>query len=74
MCILNVSKYCCPSTLASRVLLWCYSFEQNLECVVRPLVTENSDLQSKNQTKDRELVEARQQLREKVNVKQTCGS
>ena len=42
-------------------------FEQNLECVLRDLVTENADLQSRNQTKDRELAEAQQQLREKVS-------
>ena len=41
--------------------------EQNLECVLRDLVTENADLQSRNQTKDRKLVEAQQQLREIVN-------
>ena len=31
-------------------------------------MTENADLQSRNHTKDRELAEAQQQLREKVNV------
>ena len=41
--------------------------EQNLECVLRDLVTENADLQSRNQTKDRKLAEAQQQLREIVN-------
>ena len=44
--------------------LW---FEQNLECVLRDLVTEIADLQSRNQTKDRELAEAQQKLREKVS-------
>ena len=32
-------------------------------------MTENSDLQSRNLTKDRELAEAQQQLREKVNIR-----
>ena len=40
---------------------------QNLECVLRDLVTENADLRSRNQTKDRELAKAQQQLREKVS-------
>ena len=39
-----------------------------MECVLRDLVTENADLHSKNQTKDRELAEAQQQLREKVSL------
>ena len=39
-------------------------YEQNLECVFRDLVTENTDLQSRML---RELAEAQQQLREKVN-------
>ena len=39
---------------------------QNLECVLRDLVTKNADLQFTNQTKDREIAEAQQQLREKV--------
>ena len=39
-----------------------------MECVLRDLVTENADLQSRNQTKDRELAEAQQQLREKVSL------
>ena len=30
-------------------------------------MTENADLQSRNQTKDRDLAEAQQQLREKVS-------
>ena len=33
-------------------------------------MTENADLQSRNQTKDRELAEAQQQLREKVSFDQ----
>ena len=37
-----------------------------MECVLQDLVTENADLQSKNLTKDRELADAQQQLREKV--------
>ena len=52
-----------------------------MECILRDLVTENADLQSRNQTKDRELAEAQQQLhykeeqlqsseREKVTVQQ----
>ena len=37
-------------------------------------MTENIDLQSMNQTKERELAEAQQQLREKVNgVKCMCS-
>ena len=40
-----------------------------MECVLRDLVTENADLQSRNQTKDRELAEAQQQLREKVSAR-----
>ena len=43
-------------------------FEQNLECVVGDLVTENAALWSRNQTKDRELAEAQQKLREKVSI------
>ena len=39
-----------------------------MECVLRDLVTENADLQSRNQTKDRELAEAQQQLREQVSL------
>ena len=49
--------------------------EQNLECVLQDLVTENADLwsrmqelQSRNKTKDRELAEALQQLQEKVST------
>ena len=38
-----------------------------MECVLRDLVTEIADLQSSNQTKDRDLAEAQQQLREKVS-------
>ena len=38
-----------------------------MECILRDLVAENVDLQSRNQTKDRELAWAQQQLREKVN-------
>ena len=34
-------------------------------------MTENADLQSRNQTKDRELAEAQQQLREKVSARKT---
>ena len=41
-----------------------------MECVLQDLVTENADLQSRNQTKDRELAEAQQQLREKVSFDQ----
>ena len=37
-----------------------------MECALRDLVTENADIQYRNQTKDRELAEAQQQLREKV--------
>ena len=44
-------------------------FEQNLECILPNLVAENEDIQSRNQTKDRELAWAQQQLREKVNNK-----
>ena len=42
-------------------------FEQNLECVVGDLVTENAALLSRNQAKERELAEAQLQLREKVS-------
>ena len=53
-------------------------FEQNLECILRDLVNENSDLQSTNQdlrstNQDlqsrlhKEQIQAQQQLREKVN-------
>ena len=38
-----------------------------MECILRDLVTVNADLQSRNQSKGRELAEAQQQLREKVN-------
>ena len=48
-------------------------FEQNLECVLRDLVTGNADLQSRNQDLQsrlhRERTEAQQQLREKVSAK-----
>ena len=37
-------------------------------------MTENADLQSRNQTKDRELAEAQQQLREKVSDKKLVSS
>ena len=40
-------------------------FKQNLECVLRDLVTENADLQSRIH---RERTEAQQQLREKVSA------
>ena len=40
-------------------------FEQNLECVLRDLVTENADLQSRLH---KERTEAQQQLREKVRA------
>ena len=50
-------------------------FDQNLECVLRDLVTENADLQSRNQDLQsrlhRERTEAQQQLREKVNARKT---
>ena len=36
------------------------------------MVTEIAALQSRNQTKDRELAEAQQQLREKVSARKTC--
>ena len=45
-------------------------FEQNFECVLRDLVTDIADLQFRNQTKDRELADAQQQLREKVSFDQ----
>ena len=55
-------------------------FEQNLECVLRDLVTGNADLQSRNQDLQsrnqdlqsrlhRERTEDQQQLREKVSAK-----
>ena len=46
--------------------LMCDNIIQNLECVLRDLVTKNGDLQFTNQTKDREIAEAQQQLRKKV--------
>ena len=39
---------------------------QNLEHVIQDLVTENADLQSRVQAKDRELAQAQQQTRLKV--------
>ena len=47
---------------------FCGIYEQNLESVLKDLVTENSHIQSRNQIKDRELAVAQQQLREKVNT------
>ena len=44
------------------------TFYQNLERVLRDLVIENADLQSRVQAKDMELVAAQQQLRRNVSL------